>query len=40
MIFDELQKLDKNDINVEIKKEYGEYYKIFVRSLVVLMSLF
>ena len=39
-IFDELSKLEKNDINIEIKKEYSEYYKYFIYSLVILLWLF
>lgn len=39
-IFNELSKLEKNDINVEIKKEYSEYYKYFLYSLVILLWLF
>jgi len=39
-IFDELQKLQKDDIEVEIKKEYSEYYNIFIYSLVFLLVLF
>jgi hypothetical protein len=36
-IFDELSKLQKNDINVEIKKQYSEYYEIFLYSLIILL---
>ena len=39
-IFKELSKLDKNDINIEIKKEYSEYYKYFLYSLIILLWLF
>ena len=39
-IFNELQKLEKNDINIEIKKEYSEYYNIFIYSLAILLILF
>ena len=39
-IFDYLQKLEKKDIEVKIKKTYSEYYKNFVYSLIILMSLF
>ena len=39
-IFKYLQKLEKNDIEVKIKKTYSEYYKNFVYSLIILMSLF
>lgn len=39
-IFAELSKLEKNDINIEIKKEYSEYYKYFLYSLIVLLWLF
>lgn len=39
-IFKEIEKLEKNDIEVEIKKDYSEYYKIFLISLIILISLF
>jgi len=39
-IFDELAKLEKNEIKVEIKKEYTEYYKYFLYSLVILLWIF
>ena len=39
-IFDYLWKLEKNDIEVEVKKEYKEYYSIFVYSLVFLIFIF
>jgi Ca-activated chloride channel family protein len=39
-IFEQLQKLEKNDIEVEVKKEYKEYYDIFIYSLVFFMILF
>ena len=39
-IFDRLQKLEKNDIEVEVKKEYSEKYDIFIYSLVFLLLLF
>ena len=39
-IFDELQKLEKNDINIEIKKEYKEYYDIFIYTLVFFLTIF
>lgn len=39
-IFSELSKLEKNDINIEIKKEYSEYYKYFLYSLIILLWLF
>lgn len=39
-IFDELSKLEKNDINIEIKKEYSEYYEIFLYSLIILLWFF
>jgi Ca-activated chloride channel family protein len=39
-IFKELQKLEKNDIEVKIKKKYTNYYDIFVYSLMFLMMLF
>jgi len=39
-IFDRLQKLEKNDIEVEVKKEYSEKYDIFIYSLVFLIILF
>ena len=39
-IFNELSKLEKNDIDVEIKKEYSEYYDIFLYSLTILLTLF
>jgi len=39
-IFKELQKLEKNDIEVKIKKKYTNYYDIFVYSLIFLMMWF
>jgi Ca-activated chloride channel family protein len=39
-IFNELSKLEKNDINIEIKKEYSEYYKYFIYSLSILLWIF
>ena len=39
-IFKELQKLEKNDIEVKIKKKYTNYYDIFVYSLIFLISIF
>ncbi len=39
-IFDKLSSLEKNDINIEIKKEYSEYYNIFIYSLAILLILF
>ena len=39
-IFNNLQKLEKNDIEVDIKKNYSEYYKPFLYSLIVLLGLF
>ncbi len=39
-IFNELSKLEKDDINVEIKKEYSEYYEYFLYSLILLLWLF
>jgi len=39
-IFDELEKLEKNDISVKIKKEYSENYDIFLKILMWLMFLF
>ncbi|MDP2090347.1 MAG: VWA domain-containing protein [Candidatus Gracilibacteria bacterium] len=39
-IFQELSKLQKNDINIEIKKQYSEYYTYFLYSLVILLGLF
>jgi len=39
-IFDELSKLEKNDINIEIQKEYSEYYEYFIYSLVLLLIIF
>lgn len=36
-IFNELSKLDKNDIEIKTKKEYKEYYKPFLISLVLLI---
>jgi len=39
-IFNELQKLEKNDIETEIKKEYSEKYDIFIYSLIFLLSIF
>jgi hypothetical protein len=40
MIFDELSKLEKNDINIEIQKEYSEYYDYFIYSLLCLLTIF
>jgi len=39
-IFNYLSKLEKNDIEVEIKKEYKEYYYPFMYSLILLIILF
>lgn len=39
-IFDQLSKLEKNDINIEIKKQYSEYYTYFLYSLITLLWLF
>lgn len=39
-IFDELSKLNKNDIEIKINKEYKQNYKIFINSLIVLLILF
>lgn len=39
-IFEELSKLEKNDIDVEIKKEYSEYYDFFLYSLILLLTIF
>ncbi|MDD2871028.1 MAG: VWA domain-containing protein [Candidatus Gracilibacteria bacterium] len=39
-IFDQLSKLEKNDINIEIKKQYSEYYTYFLYSLITLLGLF
>lgn len=39
-IFNELSKLEKNDIEVNVKKEYKEYYKPFVYSLIIFLGLF
>ena len=39
-IFNHLQKLEKNDIEVELKKRYSQKYDIFIYSLVFLMCLF
>ncbi len=39
-IFEELQKLEKNDIEVDIKKKYTNYYDIFIYSLIFLISIF
>jgi len=39
-IFNELYLLEKNDINIEIKKQYKEYYDIFLYSLLILLILF
>ncbi|MDQ7009767.1 MAG: VWA domain-containing protein [Candidatus Gracilibacteria bacterium] len=39
-VFEELQKLQKQNIEVEIKKTYSEYYKIFIYSLIIIISIF
>ncbi len=39
-IFNKLSELEKNDINIEIKKEYSEYYNVFIYSLAILLLLF
>jgi Ca-activated chloride channel family protein len=39
-IFKELQKLEKNDIEVKIKKKYSNYYENFVYSLIFLIMCF
>jgi len=39
-IFNELSLLEKNDINIDIKKQYKEYYDIFLYSLLILLIIF
>lgn len=39
-IFKELQKLEKNEIETEIKKTYKEYYSNFVYILIILLLIF
>ena len=39
-IFNNLQKLEKNDIEVDIKKDYREYYDPFLYILIMLLGLF
>lgn len=39
-IFKELEKLQKNDIDIEIKKVYKQYYEIFLYSLMILIFVF
>jgi hypothetical protein len=39
-IFNKLQSLEKNDIEVEIKKKYIQYYDNFVYSLIFLLLIF
>jgi Ca-activated chloride channel family protein len=39
-IFNKLNKLEKNDIEVEIKKEYSQYYDLFVYLLIFLLLIF
>ena len=39
-IFNELKKLQKNDIDIKIQKEYSEYYSIFIYSLAFLLIIF
>ncbi len=39
-IFNELSSLEKSDIKVDIKKEYKQYYQIFLYSLIFLMFSF
>lgn len=39
-IFEKLQKLEKSDIETEIKKEFSTKYNIFIYSLIVLLSIF
>jgi Ca-activated chloride channel family protein len=39
-IFEYLKKLEKNDIEVEVKKEYKEFYNYFIYSLVFLLTIF
>jgi len=39
-IFKELEKLEKNDIEIEVKKQYKEHYEIFIYSLIFLISIF
>ena len=39
-IFDELEKLEKNDIEIESKNTFNTYYKHFVYTLILLNFLF
>lgn len=39
-IFENLQKLDKKDIEIEVKKTYKQYYSPFVFSLIILLGIF
>jgi hypothetical protein len=39
-IFTELSKLQKNDIEVNVKKEFKPYYEPFMISLIILLGLF
>ncbi len=39
-IFNNLQKLEKNDIEIEIKKTYKQYYDYFIYSLIFLLISF
>ena len=40
LIFDELSKLQKDDIEIEVQKEYSEYYDYFIYSLIILILAF
>jgi len=40
LIFDELSKLQKDDIEIEVQKEYSEYYDYFIYSLIILILIF
>lgn len=39
-IFNELSKLDKNNINIEVKKQYSEYYQLFLVTLTFFIWIF
>lgn len=39
-VFKDLEKLEKNDIEIEVKKSYTEYYNIFLYTLIFLFMIY
>jgi len=36
-IFKKLEELEKNDIEIKIKKSFSEFYNIFIYTLIILI---